>query len=76
MTGFRIGKTGVEKQFDIALRGTAGNSQVEVNAIGRVIRELKRAEGRPGKRIALTMDLPLQRYVTERMAQYLSLIHI
>jgi len=70
LPGFRIGKNGIERQYDLALRGTAGNSQVEVNAIGRVIRELKRAEGRPGKRIALTMDLPLQRYVTERMAQY------
>ena len=70
LPGYRIGKNGIERQYDLALRGTAGNSQVEVNAIGRVIRELKRAEGRPGKRIALTLDLPLQRYVTERMAQY------
>ena len=51
------------------LRGTAGSSQVEVNAIGRVIRELRRAEGRPQAH-CLTLDLPLQRYATERLAQY------
>ena len=38
---------------------------VEVNAIGRVIRELKRAEGRPQAHCP-HLDLPLQRYVTER----------
>ena len=70
LPGFRIGKNGVERQYELALRGTAGNSQVEVNAIGRVIRELERTEGRPGKRVVLTLDLSLQRYITERMAQY------
>lgn len=70
LPGFRIGKNGVERQYDLALRGTAGNSQVEVNAIGRVIRELERSEGRPGKRIVLTMDLRLQRFITERIADY------
>jgi len=70
LPGFRIGKNGIERQHDLALRGTAGNSQVEVNAIGRVIRELERSEGRPGKRIVLTMDLRLQRFITERIADY------
>ncbi len=70
LPGFRIGKNGVERQYDLALRGTAGNSQVEVNAIGRVIRELERAEGRPGKRVVLTLDLQLQRFVTERISRY------
>ena len=70
LPGFRIGKNGIERQHDLALRGTAGNSQVEVNAIGRVIRELERSEGRPGKRIVLTMDLRLQHFITKRMADY------
>ena len=37
---FRIGKSGIEKSQDIELRGTAGASQVEVNALGRVVREV------------------------------------
>ena len=37
---------GVEKYHDMALRGRAGVVQLEVNALGRVIRELDRAGGR------------------------------
>ena len=40
---FRIGKSGIEKVYDTELRGTAGTSEVEVNALGRVMRELDRA---------------------------------
>lgn len=65
---FRIGKRGIEKKFDKALRGSAGTSQVEVNAIGRVIRELRRQEGQPGQEIALTIDSELQNFVAERLA--------
>jgi len=65
---FRIGKSGVERHYDLALRGAAGTSQVEVNALGRVIRELDRREGRPGAEVALTVDLGLQRFVAERLS--------
>ena len=70
LPGFRIGKNGIERQHDLALRGTAGNSQVEVNAIGRVIKELKRTEGRPGRRVVLTLNLELQKFVTKRISSY------
>jgi len=64
----RIGKNGIEKIYDLALRGKAGNSQVEVNAHGRVIRELERKEGRPGDDLVLTLDAGLQRYMAARLA--------
>jgi penicillin-binding protein 2 len=35
---FRIGKSGIEKAQDLLLRGAAGTSEIEVNAIGRVVR--------------------------------------
>jgi penicillin-binding protein 2 len=57
---FRIGKSGIEKAYDLDLRGTAGTSQVEVNAFGRVVRELAREEGLPGQDIALGLDMALQ----------------
>jgi penicillin-binding protein 2 len=63
---FRIGKSGIEKQYDAALRGAAGTSQVEVNAFGRVIRELARDEGRPGDDVTLTLDIGLQAYAVNR----------
>ncbi len=67
LPGFRIGKNGMERQHEEALRGTAGTSQVEVNAVGRVIRELSRDEGTPGRDVKLTIDIGLQEYVQERL---------
>ena len=64
---FRIGKNGVERQHDQALRGSAGTSQIEVNAVGRVIRELERDEGRPGRELVLTVDSQLQQFVAKRI---------
>lgn len=67
LPGFRIGKTGVERQLEDSLRGEAGASQVEVNALGRVIRELRRDEGTPGGDVRLTIDIGLQEYVQDRL---------
>lgn len=67
LPGFRIGKNGVEKHYDLALRGTGGTSKVEVNAVGRVIREIDRQEGQPGRAVRLTLDMRLQRFASERL---------
>ena len=67
LPGFRIGKNGIEQKYDLALRGSAGNSQIEVNAYGRVIRELKREEGKPGDELVLTVDGGLQTFVHQRL---------
>ena len=72
LPGFTIGKTGIEKKFDLPLRGSAGSAEVEVNVVGREVRELKRNPGKPGARIALTIDAELQRYVHDRLAPGLS----
>jgi len=69
LPGFRIGKAGVEKVYDLALRGKGGTSQVEVNAVGRVIRELSRDEGQPGADLTLAIDLELQRFAVERLGE-------
>ncbi|MEM9640672.1 MAG: penicillin-binding protein 2 [Pseudomonadota bacterium] len=65
---FQIGKTGVEVLLERELRGTAGASRIEVNALGRVMRELDRREGVPGRSLALTMDTDLQTYTMQRMS--------
>jgi penicillin-binding protein 2 len=72
LPGFRIGKSGIEKQYDLELRGTAGNSQVEVNAVGRVIRELSRDEGVPGKDVVTTLDIGLQTFTQQALSSQLS----
>ncbi len=63
---FRIGKAGVEKSEDVALRGSAGSSQIEVNAYGRVVREIGRNEGQPGQDVVLGLDAGMQDFVTKR----------
>lgn len=69
LPGFRIGKSGVERQYDRAMRGKAGNTQLEVNALGRVIRELKRQEGQPGHDVELSIDIELQRAVSQSLSE-------
>ncbi len=64
---FQIGKTGVEAKMEEELRGSAGTRQIEVNAIGRVMRELSREEGQPGADLQLTIDSALQTYVEARL---------
>ena len=63
---FRIGKSGVEKSQDVELRGSAGTSQVEVNAFGRVVRELARVPGRPGKDVVSCLDAAMQDFLARR----------
>jgi penicillin-binding protein 2 len=67
LPGFRTGKRGIEKAFDRVIRGRAGTQRVEVNAYGRVIRELARAPGVPGTDVYLTIDRQLQNYVYDRL---------
>ncbi len=69
LPGFRIGKNGIERVYDLDLRGKAGNSRVEVNAYGRVIRELARRDGEPGDDIVLTIDAGLQQFISNRLGQ-------
>ncbi|MGB0660550.1 MAG: penicillin-binding protein 2 [Mangrovicoccus sp.] len=65
---FQIGKTGVEAKLEQNLRGKAGNSQIEVNAVGRVMRELSRTEGTAGRNVQLTVDSGLQNFIQARLA--------
>lgn len=69
LPGYRVGKTGLEKALDQDLRGEAGTSEMEVNVLGREVRELKRTPPRPGSRVILTIDAELQRYAQERLSQ-------
>ena len=63
---FRIGKSGIEKSQDPELRGSAGTSQVEVNAFGRVVRELVRMPGRTGSDVVSCLDTTMQDFLARR----------
>ncbi|KPP81430.1 MAG: penicillin-binding protein 2 [Rhodobacteraceae bacterium HLUCCO07] len=67
MPRFQIGKTGIEAHEEERLRGKAGTRRVEVNAAGRVMRELDRQEGKPGDDLQLSIDHMLQNYTQSRL---------
>jgi penicillin-binding protein 2 len=67
LPGMRVGRAGIERFQDAELRGGAGAIQLEVNAVGRVIRELDRQEGKQGQDITLSLDTELQRQVSDRL---------
>ncbi|MBM5814495.1 MAG: penicillin-binding protein 2 [Cyanobacteria bacterium M_DeepCast_100m_m1_067] len=56
----RVGRSGLEKQFESHLRGEWGGQQVEVNAAGQVQRILGEKPARAGQDLRLTLDLALQ----------------
>ena len=58
--GFKIGKSGFEKTYDESLRGTEGSLKYEVNAYGRIMREIEKIDGTKGKDLDLTIDIRLQ----------------
>jgi len=68
LPGFKIGKTGIERKFDLLMRGEAGNAQVEVNVLGREVRELDAQASKNGQRVELTLDSKLQTFVYNRLS--------
>nr|WP_298683719.1 penicillin-binding protein 2 [uncultured Dongia sp.] len=68
LPGFRIGRNGLERTYDKSLRGSAGKSEIEVNSVGRIIRQLSRVEGKPGADLVTTIDIGLQEFAQQRIA--------
>jgi len=66
----RIGRAGVEATYEDALRGKKGESLVEEDVMGRVIRVVsQQAAPVPGNNVHLTLDLELQKFVEETLRQ-------
>jgi len=65
--GFKLGKDGLEKQFEQVLRGVPGARRVEVTASGRVVRDLDTREDVQGQSIKLTIDGALQDFASRRI---------
>ena len=65
--GYKIGKDGLEKQFEKELRGVPGARRVEVTASGRIVRDLETREDIQGAPVRLTIDGPLQDYAARRI---------
>ncbi len=54
------GKSGIERQYEVALHGHSGLERVETNAGGRVIRSLERTDPVHGDDLVLSLDIQLQ----------------
>ncbi len=74
LPGIRVGRAGIERHHDLALRGRAGAVQLEVNAVGRVIRELDRREGVQGQDVQLSVDAELQKSIRGKIEEGTSVV--
>ena len=66
----RVGKSGLEKVFNLTLRGEPGLRKVEVNARGRPVRDLSQDNPIPGRDIYSTIDLDLQQRLMEDLSKF------
>lgn len=67
MPQVKIGKQGIEHVMDEQLIGKAGIRHLEVNAHGRIIRELDKIPGHSGDDIQLALDNHLQKFAYQRL---------
>src|SRR5574341_56075 len=66
--GLLVGRDGLEREYDDRLRGKDGERFVEVDALGRSVREAgvgQSLDPEQGESIRTTIDIELQRYVAE-----------
>lgn len=64
--GSVVGRLGLERRYDDTLRGTPGVRYIEVDALGRLVRERGAAPplpSIPGRSLRTEIDLPLQLYI-------------
>ena len=67
MRSLEIGRTGIEKFYNQELIGKPGSREVEINSIGREIRQISKSDSKNGKKIHLSIDSRLQNIIFEQM---------
>lgn len=67
--GFKIGKSGIERLYEKELRGKSGNLKLEVNAVGRIMKEIERVDGIAGDKVDLSLDVRLQQKAYELLGE-------
>jgi penicillin-binding protein 2 len=66
-----IGKEGIEKSYESSLRGQNGADRVEVDALGKIKKELGSTQPVPGNDIILHIDAGLQKKVFDSLSALL-----
>ncbi len=69
------GKLGIERAYDADLRGRDGGREVEVDARGRIRRELQSNEPVPGSTLRLTIDRDVQSVAQTELRSWLAKGH-
>ncbi len=67
-----IGKTGVELSYEDYLKGINGRQIVEVDALGKIVKELsaqEEAQPQAGENLVLTIDSELQKVMTSALSR-------
>jgi penicillin-binding protein 2 len=65
-----IGKTGLERYYDVILRGKVGYEQVETNVEGRALGTVGRVPATPGADLRLSIDLDLQKAAVAAFGEF------
>ena len=65
--GDLIGKSGIERSFNLYLSGKAGGKQIEVNAHGRELGTISQKNPIPGDNLTLTLNLHIQLLAEEAL---------
>lgn len=63
----KIGRTGIEKEYENVLHGQAGFRQAEVSRTGKVVRILEQTDPIPGDDLFLSLDLRLQAIIRDEL---------
>ena len=66
--GDRVGKAGIEAEYDRFLRGRNGAARVEVDALGKLTKTLNRVQPLQGQQLRLSLDLDVQRVAQQALA--------
>jgi len=66
--GDRVGKAGIEYEYDRFLRGTNGAAKVEVDALGNLTQTLNREQPKQGEQVRLSLDLNVQKVAQQALA--------
>ena len=65
----KMGKLGLERNYEDRLHGEVGSEKVETDVRGRIVRVLERQEPQAGDDLHLYLHLGLQRKITELMQE-------
>ncbi len=72
LPGFKTGKNGLEYVYEDYMRGYSGLKELEVNAKGRIVRELGVKPATSGHTLNTTLNIDLQQFMFDQVSDHKS----